>query len=67
MKLFAPTVYFSDTIFAAPPYECYDDHPLTLAGIEHKQKLCDYLSRQWDFWERRGARVGRRMPITSKD
>jgi len=47
-KLFDPEVYFSDTVFAAPLYECLDPkHPVTPADdIRYKQQLCDYLRRQ---------------------
>jgi len=43
-ELFSPTAYFTDTTFAAPPYECHDpQHPLTVRDdIEWKTKLCDF-------------------------
>src|ERR1035437_6414407 len=42
---FTPDLYFSDTIFASPLYECFDpQHPLTLADdLRYKIALCDYL------------------------
>ncbi|MGD0500832.1 MAG: DUF5696 domain-containing protein [Bryobacteraceae bacterium] len=47
-RLFDPGVYFADTIFAVPLYECFDPkHPLTLADdIHYKQLLCDYLRKE---------------------
>lgn len=45
MKLFAPAVYFPDTIFAVAPRECYDKHhPMTrVEDIEYRLKLTDYI------------------------
>jgi hypothetical protein len=45
MKLFAPTVYFPDAVFAVGPSECYDkNHPMTRADdIEQRLKLSDYM------------------------
>jgi hypothetical protein len=44
-RLFEPDLYFSDTLFAAPLYECHDPgHPLTWNDdLTHKRKLCDYM------------------------
>ncbi len=46
--LFNPDVYFADTVFAVPLYECFDPkHPLTLADdIRYKLQLSDYLRKQ---------------------
>lgn len=45
VKQFGPDVYFSDTVFAAPLYECHDpSHPLTKADdLHYKQELCRYI------------------------
>ena len=47
VKQFAPDVYFSDTVFAAPLYECHDPaHPLTKNDdLHYKQELCRYIRR----------------------
>ena len=47
-ELFNPDVYFADTVFAVPLYECFDpEHPLTLADdIHYKLQLSDYLRKQ---------------------
>jgi Family of unknown function (DUF5696) len=46
-KLFSPDVYFSDTIFASPLYECFSpEHPLTLADdLRNKQDLVRYIRK----------------------
>jgi hypothetical protein len=46
-RLFNPTIYFIDTTFAAPPFECFDpNHPLTRSDdIRCKAELCDYASQ----------------------
>jgi hypothetical protein len=51
-ELFTPTLYFSDTIFAAGLYECFDpNHPTTPADDMHyKQQLCDYLRGQFGLF-----------------
>ncbi|MBM3476148.1 MAG: hypothetical protein FJX75_22995 [Armatimonadetes bacterium] len=43
-RLFHPTIYFIDTTFAAPPFECFDPaHPLTLNDdIRWKGELVRY-------------------------
>jgi hypothetical protein len=45
---FAPDLYFSDTIFAVPPQECFaPDHLLARNDdIHYKQQLCDYIRRE---------------------
>ncbi len=65
-KLFDPDVYFSDTIFAAPLYECFDPrHPLTLADdIRYKQQLCDYLRKQVGLF---GSEEGREWGVPHAD
>jgi len=42
LELFSPDVYFYDTIFAAPLYECFDPkHPLDMVEDMHaKQNIC---------------------------
>jgi hypothetical protein len=65
-ELFAPDLYFSDTIFAAPPYECFDaKHPLTLGDdIRYKQELCDYLRQQFGLF---GSEEGREWGVAHAD
>jgi hypothetical protein len=65
-ELFAPDLYFSDTIFAAPPYECFDaNHPLTLGDdIRYKQELCDYLRKQFGLF---GSEEGREWGVAHAD
>jgi hypothetical protein len=43
-RLFRPTIYFIDTTYAAPPYECHDpEHPLSLRDdIYWKNELAKY-------------------------
>jgi len=50
-RLFAPTAYFTDTTFAAPPLECFaPDHPLTRHDdIRYKSQLADYCCRLFGF------------------
>ncbi len=64
--LFAPDLYFSDTVFAAPPYECFDTgHPLTLADdIRYKEQLCDYLRKQIGLF---GSEEGREWGVPHAD
>ena len=65
-KLFEPTIYFSDTIFASPPYECFDPrHPLSLSDdLEQKKKLCDYLREQFRLF---GSEDGREWGVPHAD
>lgn len=64
--LCAPTLYFSDTIFAAGLYECFDPkHPLTPADdIRYKQQLCDYLRGQFGLF---GSEEGREWGVAHAD
>lgn len=63
---FAPDLYFSDTIFAAPLYECFDPkHPLTLADdLHYKTQLCDYLRGQVGLF---GSEEGREWGVPHAD
>jgi hypothetical protein len=65
-KLFAPTLYFSDTIFAAGLYECFDpNHPTTPAeDLQYKQQLCDYLRGQFGLF---GSEEGREWGVAHAD
>jgi hypothetical protein len=65
-KLFDPEVYFSDTVFAAPLYECFDPkHPLTLVDdLHYKQQLCDYLRKQVGLF---GSEEGREWGVPHAD
>jgi hypothetical protein len=65
-KLFAPTVFFADTIFASPPYECFDPkHRLTFHDdIAYKKQLCDYLRGQFGLF---GSEDGREWGVPHAD
>jgi len=65
-ELFAPDLYFSDTIFASPLYECFDPkHPLTLADdLRYKTALCDYLRKQVGLF---GSEEGREWGVPHAD
>jgi len=45
-RLFHPTIYFIDTTFAAPPFECFDPaHPLSLSDdLYWKSELVKYAA-----------------------
>ncbi len=65
-ELFAPSLYFSDTIFAVPLNECFDPkHPTTPADDRHyKQQLCDYLRGQFGLF---GSEDGREWGVAHAD
>jgi hypothetical protein len=65
-ELFAPDVYFSDTVFNAPPYECFDpNHPATKNDdIKYKIQLCDYLRSQCGLF---GSEEGREWCVPHGD
>ncbi len=65
-ELFAPTLYFSDTIFAVPLKECFDPkHPTTPADdLRYKQQLCDYLRGQFGLF---GSEDGREWGVAHAD
>jgi ActR/RegA family two-component response regulator len=65
-QLFAPELYFSDTVFAAPLYECSDPrHPLTrVDDLRYKQELCAYLRKQVGMF---GSEEGREWGIPHSD
>jgi len=65
-ELFSPDVYFSDTIFAAPLYECFDPkHPLSFEDdLHYKQLLCDYLRKQVGLF---GSEEGREWGVPHAD
>lgn len=65
-ELFAPSLYFSDTIFAVPLYECFDPkHPTTPADdLRCKQQLCDYLRGQFGLF---GSEDGREWGVVHAD
>jgi len=65
-ELFTPTLYFSDTIFAAGLYECFDpNHPTTPAdNLRYKQQLCDYLRGQFGLF---GSEEGREWGVAHAD
>jgi hypothetical protein len=63
---FSPTLYFSDTIFAAGLYECFDpNHPTTPAeDLRAKQRLCDYLRGEFGLF---GSEEGREWGVAHAD
>jgi hypothetical protein len=65
-ELARPDVYFSDTIFASPLYECFDPkHPLTLVDdLHYKAALCDYLRKQVGLF---GSEEGREWGVPHAD
>ncbi|MEK7405681.1 MAG: DUF5696 domain-containing protein [Acidobacteriota bacterium] len=65
-KQFAPDLYFSDTVFAAPLYECFDrDHPLTKAGdLRYKQELGAYIRKMFGLY---GSEEGREWGVAGSD
>jgi hypothetical protein len=65
-EYFNPDVYFADTVFAVPLYECFDPkHPLTLADdIRYKQQLSDYLRKQVGLF---GSEDGLEWGVTRTD
>ncbi len=65
-ELCGPTLYFSDTIFAAGLYECFDSqHPTTPADdLRYKQQLCDYLRGQFGLF---GSEEGREWGVAHAD
>jgi len=66
VKQFAPDVYFSDTLFAAPLYECHDPaHPLSKNDdLHYKQELCRYLRRTAGLF---GSEEGREWGVPVAD
>ena len=66
LKQFAPDVYFSDTVFAAPLYECHDPaHPLSKNDdLRHKQELCRYIRRMVGLF---GSEEGREWGVPVSD
>jgi hypothetical protein len=65
-ELFKPDLYFSDTIFASPLYECSDPkHPLTwVEDLKYKTQLCDYLRKQVGLF---GSEEGREWGVSHSD
>lgn len=65
-ELFGPTLYFSDTVFAAGLHECFDPkHPATPADdLCYKQQLCDYLRGQFGLF---GSEEGREWGVAHAD
>ncbi len=66
VKQFGPDLYFSDTVFAAPLYECHDPrHPLTKHDdLRYKQELCRYLRRTVGLF---GSEEGREWGVPVAD
>ena len=66
VKQFAPDLYFSDTVFAAPLYECHDpEHPLDKNDdLRYKQELCRYIRRMVGLF---GSEEGREWGVPVAD
>jgi hypothetical protein len=65
-KLFDPTIYFIDTVYAAPPMECFaGEHPLTLSeDIEWKRKLSEYARETFGLF---GSEEGQEWAVPCAD
>ena len=65
-KLFEPTIYFIDTTFAAPPFECHDpEHPLTLSDdICWKRNLSEYARETFGLF---GSEEGQEWAVPCAD
>lgn len=65
-RLFSPDIYFIDTTFAAPPYECFDpEHPLSLNDdIYWKRKLSEYARRTFGLF---GSEEGQEWAVPCAD
>ena len=65
-RLFDPSIYFIDTTFAAPPYECFDpQHPLTRSDdIRYKAELCDYAREMMGLF---GSEEGQEWAVPHAD
>lgn len=65
-RLFGPNIYFIDTTFAAPPYECFDPyHPLSLNDdIYWKRRLSEYTRRTFGLF---GSEEGQEWAVPCAD
>ncbi|HOK45173.1 MAG TPA: DUF5696 domain-containing protein [Bryobacteraceae bacterium] len=65
-ELFKPDLYFSDTIFASPLYECFDPkHPMTwVDDLHYKTQLCIYLRKEVGLF---GSEEGREWGVAHSD
>lgn len=65
-ELFNPTIYFIDTIFAAPLYSCYDpNHPNTrFDDMNNKIKLCQLGKKHFGVF---GSEEGREWAVPYAD
>ncbi|MGQ9730134.1 MAG: DUF5696 domain-containing protein [Candidatus Zipacnadales bacterium] len=65
-RLFHPTVYFIDTTFAAPPYECHDlAHPLSFKDdIYWKRELSRYARATFGLF---GSEEGQEWAVPDAD
>lgn len=65
-KLFRPTIYFIDTIFAAPLYDCHDpNHPQTrYDDMIWKSKLCELARKHFGLF---GSEEGREWAVPYAD
>jgi hypothetical protein len=65
-RLYNPDIYFIDTTFAAPPYECFDPaHPLSLNDdIYWKRKLSEYARATFGLF---GSEEGQEWAVPCAD
>ncbi len=65
-RLFHPGIYFIDTTFAAPPYECHDpEHPMTLSDDIHwKRELSKYARKTFGLF---GSEEGQEWAVPDAD
>lgn len=65
-KLFDPTIYFIDTVFAAPPFECSSpQHPLSLTDDLHwKRALSEYARGTFGLF---GSEEGQEWAVPCAD
>jgi hypothetical protein len=65
-KLFNPDVYFSDTLFATPLYECYSKtHPTDkVEDMHNKQQLIDFIRKTVGLM---GSEEGREWAVSRAD
>ena len=66
LKLFAPNLYFIDTTFASPPYECFDPkHPVSpVEDVQNKIRLSDYARGLFGLF---GSEEGKEWAVSHAD
>ena len=65
-QLFGPNLYFIDTVFASPPYACFDPkHPVSLAeDVQNKIRLSDYARGLFGLF---GSEEGKEWAVAHGD